>query len=128
MAAMSTYTVTGPDGKDITLQGPKGASDIDIKLAAMRLYREAAPEPDLIDQVEEFGKGIPAGALGFVESAALGVAAALPEEYETPVRDTIKNIGAAAQKPFSAANVLVLRELRLMNVVLQHCWVLSRVR
>jgi hypothetical protein len=60
------------------------------------------PEADVIDYVEEAFKGIPSGAIGFLETAALGGAAALPEEYETPVRESIQSIAAAAKKPFSA--------------------------
>ena len=64
--------------------------------------RLAELEPDFIDQVEEFGKGIPSGAIGLLESAALGGAALLSDENEESARETIQSVAASARSPFSA--------------------------
>ena len=44
------------------------------------------------DYIGEIGKGIARGAVGMFESALLGGAAALPEQYEAPVREGIRSI------------------------------------
>lgn len=83
----------------------KGTPDFDqVYTAFIRLKEEedAELEPDFIDQIEEFGKGIPAGAIGFLESAALGGAALLSDENEEAARETIQDVAASARSPFSA--------------------------
>ena len=81
---MASYEATGPDGRIYDIEGPEGLSDQEIIAAVQRQIAEeerlAELEPDFIDQIEEFGKGIPAGAIGFFESAALGGAALLDDE------------------------------------------------
>jgi hypothetical protein len=61
---MAEYTVKAPDGKEITLQGPEGASDAEILAQAQKLY-----QPQQIS-----GEQIAKGVAGIVPSAALGVA------------------------------------------------------
>ena len=83
----------------------KGTPDFDqVYTAFIRLKEEedAELEPDFIDQVEEFGKGIPSGAIGLLESAALGGAALLSDENEESARETIQSVAASARSPFSA--------------------------
>jgi hypothetical protein len=63
---MAEYTVKAPDGKEITLQGPEGASDAEILAQAQKLYQ---PQP------QELTAGqVAKGVAGIVPSAALGVA------------------------------------------------------
>jgi hypothetical protein len=61
------------------------------------------PETSLFGQVKEFGKGIVPGAVGLVESAAIGASALLPEEQEAAARERIERIAGAARRPFAAA-------------------------
>ena len=82
-----------------------GESRLDI---ARRRQRESIAalkptpeEPDFLDQIEEFGKGIPRGALGLLESAALGGAAVFDEEAELKAREAIQDVGRSAQSYFA---------------------------
>jgi hypothetical protein len=59
--------------------------------------------PTVLGQVGEAIKGIPAGAVGLVEQAAIGASALLPDEMEKGVRETIASTAAAARRPFEAA-------------------------
>jgi len=69
----------------------------------------AAPAPKkpvettALGQVKEFGKGLVPGAVGLVESAAIGASALLPEEMEKSARGAIKSVATAAKSPFAAA-------------------------
>ena len=86
-----------------------GESRLDI---ARRRQRESIAalkptpeEPDFLDQIEEFGKGIPRGALGLLESAALGGAAVFDEEAELKAREAIQDVGRSAQSYFAPDEV-----------------------
>lgn len=61
------------------------------------------PETTVGGQVKEAFKGLVPGAVGLLETAGAGAAALLPEEYETPTREKIKELATAAKKPFEAA-------------------------
>jgi len=61
------------------------------------------PEPTVGGQVKEFFKGLAPGAIGLVESAAVGASSLLPEETEKAARESIASIAGAAKKPFEAA-------------------------
>jgi hypothetical protein len=80
-------------------------SDIDGYLATKGItpaqFRKLVEGPTIGGQVKEFFKGIPSGAIGLAETAGVGAAAALPEEYEKPVRKFIQEKGAALRKPFA---------------------------
>jgi len=103
---MTSYEATGADGRVYDIEGPEGLSDQEIISAVQRQIAEeerlAELEPDFIDQIEEFGKGIPSGAIGLLESAALGGAALLSDENEESARETIQSVAASARSPFSA--------------------------
>jgi hypothetical protein len=58
--------------------------------------------PTVLGQVGEAIKGIPAGAVGLVEQAAIGASALLPDDMETGVRETIASTATAARRPFEA--------------------------
>jgi hypothetical protein len=94
-------------------------STLELELvAAIEQKYASEPEPELeiapfvrpeksglrqgVDQVEEFLKGIPSGGIGYLEQAALGAAAALPEDWETPVRDVILDVAGGLKSPFTA--------------------------
>ena len=77
---------------DVTLPNGVVVRDVPDDITQAELKRRAIaggviteedfppPEPDFLDQIEEFGKGIPRGALGLLESAALGGAAVLTKK------------------------------------------------
>jgi len=54
-------------------------------------------------QVKEFFKGLVPGAIGMVESGAIGASALLPQEQEKAARTGIASLASAAKKPFEAA-------------------------
>jgi hypothetical protein len=64
-------------------------------------FRKLAAGPTIGGQAKEFFKGIPSGAIGLLETAGVGAAAALPEGYEEPTRKFIQEKGAALRKPFA---------------------------
>jgi hypothetical protein len=59
--------------------------------------------PTVLGQVGEAIKGIPAGAVGLVEQAAIGASALLPDDIEKGARETIASTATAARRPFEAA-------------------------
>ena len=79
--------------------------DIDGYLATQGLtpaqFRKLVEGPTIGGQAKEFFKGIPSGAVGLLETAGVGAAAALPEGYEEPTRKFIQEKGAALRKPFA---------------------------
>ena len=103
---MAVYRITGPDGSRYKVNGPEDATEAQVISYVQRQIAEeerlAELEPDFIDQIEEFGKGIPSGAIGLLESAALGGAALLSDENEESARETIQSVAASARSPFSA--------------------------
>jgi len=68
------------------------------EFAEQRGERPAGAEAGFLDYLGEFPKGLGRGAVGLGETAALGVAGLLPEDYETPVREAIRR-GAYSLKP-----------------------------
>lgn len=62
-----------------------------------------APETTVLGQVKEGFKGLIPGAVGLVESAAVGASALLPEDYEKTARGKIASIADAAKAPFAAS-------------------------
>jgi hypothetical protein len=59
--------------------------------------------PSLFGQAKEVVKGIPAGAVGLVEEAAIGASALLPEDMEAGAREVIESTATTARKPFAPA-------------------------
>ena len=76
---------------------PRAEFDQKIGLAA------APVETTALGQIKEFGKGIVPGAVGLVESAAIGASALLPEDMEKSARESIKSVATAAKSPFAAS-------------------------
>ena len=69
-------------------------------------FKRAEPEKKettVGGQAKEFFKGLAPGAIGMVESAAVGASALLPEETEKAARSGIASLAGAAKKPFEAA-------------------------
>ena len=117
---MPLYEITAPDGSTYEIEGPEGASQQSLILAAKRYEREQrsaeiqrrlaearqrrpeAPETTVGGNVKEFFKGVVPGAIGLVETAGTGISALLPEDTEKAARDKIKEIAGIAKKPFEA--------------------------
>ena len=76
---------------------PRAEFDQKIGLAA------APVETTAFGQIKEFGKGIVPGAVGLVESAAIGASALLPEDMEKSARESIESVATAAKSPFAAS-------------------------
>lgn len=81
---MAEYTVTAPDGKEITLEGPAGASQADIIAQAQKLYRpQAAPttttlQPDVPLVASQMPKQVP------IEEPKTSMMDKLKALYEVP--------------------------------------------
>lgn len=117
---MPLYEITAPDGSTYEIEGPEGASQQSLILAAKRYERQQRseaiqrrlaearqrpPEPaetTVGGNVKEFFKGVVPGAIGLVETAGTGISALLPEDTEKAARDKIKEIAGIAKKPFEA--------------------------
>ena len=67
------------------------------------ITKQKPPEPTAGGHLKEFFKGIPAGGIGLLETAATGASALLPEEAEKATRQFVKETAASARKPFEAA-------------------------
>lgn len=118
---MPLYEITAPDGSVYEIEGPEGASQQSLILAAKRYEREQRsvelqrklaeaqsrpaekPETTVGGNVKEAFKGVVPGGIGLLERAGTGLAALLPEEAEKSTRETIKSVASAAKKPFEAA-------------------------
>jgi hypothetical protein len=93
---MALYEVTGPDGRQYEVEGPEGATDAQI-IAAVRKQVESRDEIDQFLATREAGtienilSGLGAGAVGTLESAALGAATLLDEEQELKAREAIQS-------------------------------------
>ena len=97
-----------PDGTSVTIRA--GESPQDAWLRAQRMYPEAfgakptaKPETTFGGNVREFFKGLAPGAVGLVESAAVGASSLLPQDMEEGARKRIADIAGAAKAPFAAA-------------------------
>jgi len=105
---MPLYSIKGPDGNTYQIEGPEGATREQI-IDAVRYKLEAqakpqaAPETTFGGNVREFFKGLAPGAIGLVESAAVGASALLPKDTEESARKRIAEIAGAAKAPFAAA-------------------------
>ena len=81
---MAEYTVTAPDGKEITLEGPAGASQADIIAQAQKLYKpNAAPktttlQPDVPLVASQMPKQVP------IEEPKTSMMDKLKALYEVP--------------------------------------------
>lgn len=88
-----------PDGR--VLEFPDGTPTSVIQATVKRLLAPAAPTVG--GQVKEAFKGLVPGAVGMLETAAIGASSLLPDQYEAPVRAAIGSAAGAAKAPFAAA-------------------------
>ncbi|MCA9326852.1 hypothetical protein KC976_04615, partial [Candidatus Saccharibacteria bacterium] len=103
---MPIYRITAPNGKTYQIEGPPGASDADVAAAVVAQFPDAgreAPETTTAGQVKEFAKGIPAGAIGLLETAAVGASNILPQAEEDSAKKAIREFASAVKQPFAAA-------------------------
>lgn len=107
---MPIYRITAPNGKTYQIEGPEGASDAEVAQAVLAQYPEAGaaapakPETSLLGEASELVKGVLPGAVGLVESAAIGASALLPEDMEKAARGAIARTATAAKRPFAASS------------------------
>ena len=90
-----------PDGR--VLEFPDGTDPKVIQATVRRVLGSAAPQTSVLGHAAELAKGLVPGAVGLVESAAIGASALLPEEMEKAAREKIKSVATAAKAPFAAA-------------------------
>ena len=98
---MPIYEVEAPNGKVYEIEGPEGATLEQLVAFINQAPEPELPEPDFLDQIEEFGKGIPRGIIGLAEQAALGGASILTEEAEEGVRESILDTAGSAREYFA---------------------------
>jgi hypothetical protein len=103
---MALYQVTGPDGNLYQIEGPEGATRDDVIAqvkAQLRVPAQPQPEPETTvgGHAKEFLKGVPAGAVGLLESVGTGISALLPESVEKGTRETLAKVSKDFQEPFT---------------------------
>lgn len=84
------------------LEFPDG-TDPKVIQATVKKVLGVVPETTVLGQVSEAFKGLVPGAVGLVESAAIGASALLPEEQERAAREAIARVAGAAKAPFAPA-------------------------
>jgi hypothetical protein len=86
--AEKEYTVVAPDGKEITLIGPEGASQQDVITQAQKLYKPQAPQPRL------------GGTIMFTDVPQVITAqnrgSVLPEAPQRTMMERVKGLGEVA--------------------------------
>ena len=96
------YSIELPDGRIV--EGiPDSVTPQEAKRRIIAAGLVKAPETTALGQTKEFFKGLVPGAVGMVETAAVGASSLLPEEYEKAAREKISSVAGAAKKPFEAA-------------------------
>jgi hypothetical protein len=115
---MSDLFVPGPiSGKNyrVRIKGDTPTADERQQIDAFVRQREAEfagqyqerygenllPSTGFGAQIGELFRGIPRGAVGLGETAALGAATLLPERFEAPVREGIRSLGTSARDRFA---------------------------
>lgn len=97
------YSIELPDGR--LVEGiPDEITPQEAKRRIIAAGLVKAPETTVLGETKEFFKGLAPGAVGLVETAAVGASALLPEEYEKAAREKIASVAGAAKKPFEAAS------------------------
>jgi hypothetical protein len=86
-----------PDGR--VLEFPDGTDPRVVQATVKRVL--GVKEEGGIGTVGGFFRGIPAGGVNLLESAAIGASAVLPESLEKPVREGIRSTAEAARRPFA---------------------------
>ncbi len=74
------------------------ASRLEAETGGAQGFELPPPETTLMGQAGEFFRGIPAGAVNMLESAAVGASSILPESLEAPAREGIASL-AKSMKP-----------------------------
>lgn len=109
---MPVFRVTGPDGSVYDVTAPEGATEQEAISYIQGQQRKPKylpttapipeePETTVLGHAKEFAKGIPAGAVGLLESAGTGISAILPERIEKGARETLARVGKDFQEPFT---------------------------
>ena len=81
---MAQYTVQAPDGKEITLEGPAGASQADIIAQAQKLYQpQERSISDYAKAAYEVPTALARGAIDPILANAYGIAKSIPQALRT---------------------------------------------
>ena len=84
---MAEYIVTAPDGKEITLEGPAGASHADVISQAQKLYKpQEENKRTMADYVKALGEvptALVRGAVDPILANAYGIAKSIPQAIQT---------------------------------------------
>jgi len=85
--AEKEYTVVAPDGKEITLVGPEGASQSEVIAQAQKLYKpQVEQKRSMMDYVQALGEvptALVRGAVDPIIANAYGIAKSIPEAIQT---------------------------------------------
>ena len=91
------YNVQLPNG--ITVEGiPDDVSHEQARKMILERFPDLLPKPGVKDYLKDVPKALGRGAVGFGETAGIGLAAALPEEYEAKARAGIESLAKPAQE------------------------------
>jgi len=91
------YNVELPNGTIIE-DIPDSVSREQAYKMILEKFPELAPKPKVSDYLKDIPKALGRGAVGFGETAGIGLAAALPEEYEAKARKGIESLAQPAQE------------------------------
>ena len=96
--------IGGEDREETTLErlAREDAEEEAFRESLFKTEKVEEEEPGFGDQIEEFFKGIPGGAAGLLESAALGGATVLDEDEEDAARKAILGVSDPVREFFSA--------------------------
>ena len=84
--AEKEYTVVAPDGKEITLIGPVGASQEEVIAQAQKLYKPQEQQSSMADKVKalyEVPTALVRGAVDPILANAYGIAKSIPQAIQT---------------------------------------------
>lgn len=91
------YNVELPNGTIIE-DIPDSVSREQAHKIILEKFPELAPKPGAKEYLKDIPKALGRGAVGLGETAGIGLAAALPEEYETKARKGIESLAKPAQE------------------------------
>ena len=103
---MAEYTVTAPDGKEIVLEGPAGASDAEILAQAKRLYAEQAQAPK-VSNIPEYQSAIVGAGKGILNPLMAGgqYVGGAPAQFVENVQQRMKPFEEANPKSFTGGEL-----------------------
>jgi hypothetical protein len=92
---MPIFNVRAPDGSLMKISGPEDATDEELIQIAEQNYKE---KPKFKDYLKDVPKAAGRGAVGLLETSAIGASALLPDEYEETARKGIAGLAKPAKE------------------------------